>query len=254
MLYLLRRHPLPICARFEHSLVLIYAVPSDVLAPLVPPGLQVDTWNSLGFLAAAFVQTRELRPDFLPRLCGRDFFLAGYRIFVRHRTREGRTLRGLRILRSDADSRAMVFGGNLLTHYNYRHCRAEIESGEKSLSIRVRTPDQVADVDLVADLKGPSGFLPSGSPFPDERAARRFAGPMPFTFDYEPQTHSIVRIRGVRQAWDPRLVPVDVRTLGFIEHGSLAACGARLASAFHVADIAYRWERGIVDPLRQEAA
>jgi len=51
---------------------------------------------------------------------GRDYALTGYRIFVRHRDRTGRTRRGLHILRSDTDRRSMKLGGNLLTHYRYR--------------------------------------------------------------------------------------------------------------------------------------
>ena len=46
-----------------------------------------------GFLAIAMVQTEALRPAFLPACFGRDFFLIGYRIFARYRTRAGRTLR-----------------------------------------------------------------------------------------------------------------------------------------------------------------
>jgi hypothetical protein len=40
--------------------------------------------------------------------------------------------------------------------------------------------------------------LPAGSPFSSVREARRFAGPLPFTFDYEEQTHSIVAVYATR--------------------------------------------------------
>lgn len=254
MLHVLKRHPLPIRAWFDHCLVLTYAFPEATLAPLAPDGLVIDTWNGLGFLAAAMVQTRNLRPVGLPAVCGRSFFLAGYRVFVKHRTREGRTLRGLRIIRSDADHRLMVMGGNLLTHYNYRLCRADITADEQALSVSVRTPGAVADVEVVADLRAGSGGLPPGSPFESARDARRFAGPMPYTFDYERQTRSIVRIKGVREAWDPRLVKVEVRKLTFLERGELGVHRGVLASAFHVAQIPYRWERGVLEPLEGAAA
>src|SRR4051794_17974651 len=81
MMHLLKRHPFPVEARFEHCLVLAYAFPAPALEGLLPPGLALDTHRGLGFVAAAFVQTRALRPVFLPRCCGRDFFLAGYRVF-----------------------------------------------------------------------------------------------------------------------------------------------------------------------------
>ena len=41
-------------------------------------------------------------------------FFSGYRIFTRYRTTAGRTLRGLRILRSDTDRLSMQLFGNLL--------------------------------------------------------------------------------------------------------------------------------------------
>ena len=60
--YRLRRHPFPVDAFFDHSLVLTYALPLQSLAPLLPPGLQVDAYGDYGFVAIAMVQTRRLRP------------------------------------------------------------------------------------------------------------------------------------------------------------------------------------------------
>src|SRR5262245_22146326 len=96
--YLLKRHPWPISAHFEHSLVLTYAFPQSVLAPLLPPGLELDTHSGHAFLAVATVRTRDLRPSFMPSGFGRNFFLTGYRVFTRFKTAEGKVLRGLRIL------------------------------------------------------------------------------------------------------------------------------------------------------------
>src|SRR2546426_4238459 len=120
MLYALKRHPLPVRAFFGHYLVLTYALPAKLLEPLLPPGLMLDTYQEFGFVAVAMVQTQALRPAFLPPAFGLDFFLAGYRIFARFQTASGRTLRGLRILKSDTDRQLMASAGNLLTHYGYR--------------------------------------------------------------------------------------------------------------------------------------
>ena len=251
MLYRLQRHPFPVQAFFRHSLVLTWALPAAVLAPLLPPGLRVDAWRAaggeeLGFLAIALVQTRRLRPSFLPESLGRDFFLSGYRIFARYTARDGRELRGLRILRSDTDSRVMVASGNALTHYRYRKCEVQVSATDERLDIRVRTPQAEADLDVSADLVAPPA-LPPGSPFPDLATARHYAGPLPFTFDYEEPTHSVVLIEGVRQNWKPRPVPVQVRQCTFLERPPFT--GAVLANAFHVSDIPYRWKRGVIEAL-----
>lgn len=245
----LRRHPLAIDARLRHVITLTYAVPAARLRTLVPPGLELETYGADGLLAVALVQTRSLRPAGLPELFGQDFFLAGYRVFTRLRLEDGRTLRGLRIVRSDADRHRMVVGGNLLTHYNYHHCRAAIDVGPERIDVAVHTPDGAGDLDLTV-FPNRSG-LPAGSPFGSVREARRFAGPLPFTFDYEAESHSIVAINATRTHWQPSPVSVDVRRVGFFERPLFEGCPPRLAAAFHVSDVDYRWHRGVLYPLHR---
>ena len=249
MLAALRRHPVPIEAFFDYSLVLTYAFPREVLAPLLPPGLTLDAYGEFGFLAVALVQTRALRPVGFPRWSGRDFFLSGYRIFARHARPNGQILRGLRILRSDTDSRLMACAGNALTHYNYRHCSVASRRDGDQLALDIRTPSGEADLSLKADLGDSPSSPPAGSPFPDWHAARQFAGPLPFTFDYEAETHSLVIIQGVRENWTPRPVAVRVETATFFQKGPFSAVPAILANAFFIERIPYRWQRGVLEKL-----
>jgi hypothetical protein len=245
MRHLLQRHPLPIRAWFRHCLVLAYALPGKVLEPMLPPGLMLDTFEGLGFLAIAMVQTQVLRPAFLPPRFGQDFTLTGYRIFARHRLADGRVLRGLRILRSDANRRNLVWGGNLLTHYRYRRCDAEIREGSAGLAFEITTPDAEADICVRTRPDAPTNSPPVGSPFRDLRQARLFAGPLPFTFDYEKETHSIILIEGVRKDWRPVPVAVQVQRLTFLEQPPFNQAALRLANAFYVGGIAYLWKRGV---------
>jgi hypothetical protein len=247
----LQRHPIPIEAHLEDCLTLTYALPAAVLRPLLPPGLELDTFGGYGFVAVALVQTRSLHPAWLPKGCGQNFFLAGYRIFARFTTADGRTLRGLRILRSDADRRTMVAGGNLLTHYNYHRCEAAIDASADRIHIAVSAADAIGTLDITADLT--DATLPAGSPFATVREARRFAGPLPFTFDYEPESHAIVVIKATRTAWRPAPVAVDVRRLAFFDQPAFRGCTPVLAAAFHVKDIDYRWERGVRHALAASA-
>ena len=91
--------------------------------------------------------------------------------------------------------------------------------------------------------------LPENSPFTNWHEARLFAGPLPFTFDYEPETHSLVLIEGVRQHWHPQPVAVEVARCSFFERPPFRGVRPILANAFHVANIDYRWKRGVVEPL-----
>jgi len=254
----LRRHPLPIDAHFDDAIALTYAVPATVLRPLLPAGLELETIGDDGFVAVALVQTRDLRPAGWPAALGQDFFLAGYRIFTRltpgFKTRAvaGRRLRGLRILRSDTDRWRMAAGGNLLTHYNYHHCRVRIDPDGDDLRVVVTTPDGAGDLDVRvgstdvwASASCPDAVLPPTSPFRSVREARRFAGPLPFTFDYEAETDSIVAIEARRTNWMPLPVDVDVRRIGFFNQPAFARCTPRLAAAFRVSDVDYHWKKGV---------
>jgi hypothetical protein len=237
----LRRHPFPIEAHFDHAIALTYAVPAEILRPLLPPGLELDTVGGDGFLAVALVQTRDLRPAGWPRAFGQDFFLAGYRIFTR--TTAAHRLRGLRILRSDTDRVRMAIGGNLLTHYNYHRCRTNIVADGEDLQIVVTTPDGAGDLEVRA---GSRAALPATSPFGSVREARRFAGPLPFTFDYEAETGGIVAVEARRTNWKPMPIDVDVRCIAFFDQPAFAGCTPRLAAAFRVDDVDYHWNRGVL--------
>jgi len=242
MLHLLRRHPIAMTAFFRRSLVLTYALPPEILAPMLPEGLVLDTFRGHAFLAIALVQTENLRPSVLPAFLGGDFFLSGYRIFTRL-ARGEQAKRGLKILRSDTDRGWMVRAGNLLTHYNYRRCRAQLEECGERIHWTIRTAGHEADLELVADVAG-SEALPEGSPFNTVTEARRFAGPLPYTFEYEKETRSIIGILAERQKWEPRPVVVEVRKNTFLEHEPFCRAKPTLANAFHVRDVPYRWQSG----------
>jgi hypothetical protein len=228
MPYRLRRHPLAIAAHFRHSLVLAYTFPRERLEPLLPPGLVLDTHGAHGLAAVAVVQTERLRPRGLPRALGLDFVLCGYRIFVRVAGRE--SLRGLYILRSETNRRAIALLGNLLTHYRYR--TVPIALRERGDALEVDAPGLEVCVRL-----GLPPALPDGSRFEDLGQARRFAGPLPYTFDYERETGRIVAVRGVRSGWEPEPVTVERARVDEFADGVLA-------NAFHVAGVEYAWERG----------
>jgi hypothetical protein len=239
----LRRHPIPIRATLRECVTLTYAVPAHVLQPLLPPGLELDTVGDDGFVAVALVQTERLRPDGMPPALGGNFFLTGYRVFSRFHGADGRTLRGLRILRSDTDRTIMALGGNLLTHYNYHRCRANVSAATDAIRFGIHTADGRGDLDVIVERR--EAGLPPGSPFASVREARRFAGPLPFTFDYEEDTHAIVAIEARRTNWRPAPVRVHVNRLAFFDQPAFAGWTPRLAAAFYVRDIDYHWLRGV---------
>src|SRR5690348_12035292 len=108
MLSFLKNHPFAVEAHFESSLVFTFAFAKEEVQPLIPPCLQLDTFKDRwAFIAVAMVQTKGLRPKGFPKFMGNDFFLIGYRVFVRFTNKEGRSLRGLYILQSETDKKKM---------------------------------------------------------------------------------------------------------------------------------------------------
>ena len=239
----LKRHPFPVLAHFDRVVAVSFAFPADVLRPLVPDGLEIDAFEDFGFVTVALVWTREMRPAGFPRSLGRDFFLAGYRIFTRLRDESGRNLRGLRILRSETDSRIMAGLGNLMTAYNYRHVKLSISGSGSETRVLTSLAGGGTSLDLTFDSSMENVPLPASSPFPDWRSARRFAGPMPFTFSPEPDG-SFVVIEGVRAGWVPRPVVVKDWHVGLFDESPFLGTKPILANAFIVENIAYRWDRG----------
>lgn len=245
LLKILRRHPFPVEAWFDRVIAVSFAFPEETLRPLVPKALEIDAFQGLGFVTVALVWTKNLRPAGFPAALGQDFFLAGYRIFTRLND-GGRRLRGLHILRSETDQRRMVWSGNLLTHYRYRHVHVRIdESGSGDTRVMLKRPDGGTTLDLSIADSGEKTPLPTGLPFPDWPSARRFAGPMPFTFSEESDSRFVV-IEGRREDWKPRPVAVTAWRVALFDETPLRDVEPVLANAFAVNAVPYRWSRGRV--------
>jgi uncharacterized protein DUF2071 len=232
------RHAFPIVAHFDWALAVTFAAPEALLLPLVAPGLSLDTFKQRGFLALACVKTRRLRPRGFPERIGMDFFLAGYRLFVRFDSSSGHRYRGLQILGSETDRWGMALGGRVLTHYAYRKVRATVARDDDVLHVATSS-----GLDVVVREEAD---LPAGSVFDDVAEARRYAGPMPFTFASVRRGRAIVRVEGSRVHWKPRLVATQSVYAPFLD--SLAP-GAVPAAAFLVEHVDYEWKRGVVEVL-----
>lgn len=239
----LKRHPFPVVARFERVVAVSFAFPPEVLRPLVPEPLEIDTHAGFGFITVALVWTRNLRPAFFPRFLGQDFFLAGYRVFTRLRDEKGRRLRGLKIIRSETDKARMVWSGNLLTHYAYRRVRVATSETGGAWKIHTELPDGTQTLKLAFDTKAEVLAPPEGSPFPDWHTARLFAGPMPFTFDHEGDGRFVI-IEGKRATWTPTPVLVSDWDVALFDETPIRGTRPILANAFMVENVDYRWERG----------
>lgn len=237
-----KNHPFAVKAFFETSLVLTFAVPKNEIENLIPECLELDLFaDQWAFIAVAMVQTKNLRPKSFPKLLGNDFFLIGYRVFVKYQTSSGKRLRGLYILKSETDTKRMALIGNIFTHYNYKSTDVYqddnlIISKKSDLKVNYHLASEVA--------------LPLNSPFCNWKEARRFAGPLPFTFTYNESTKEVLIIQGIRDNWKPKPISIDNYHVGFLN--KLGLNNPVLASAFIINNIPYHWEKGKIDLWKQK--
>jgi hypothetical protein len=135
----------------------------------------------------------------------------------------------------------MEWMGNTFTHYNYT--TTDISRTEHATSREIRSVR--SGFHLLTDNTASGIELPGESPFADWKEARRYAGPLPFTFTYEPATGNVLIIEGVRTNWSP--MPVRVLSYDFAFLRSLNLREPVLANAFVIRNIPYYWKKGKVD-------
>ncbi|MDF3028418.1 MAG: hypothetical protein K0S23_2725 [Fluviicola sp.] len=238
----LKNHPFAVEAWFDSSLVLTFAVPKEQIQSFIPECLELDTFqDKWAFIAVAMVQTKNLRPKGFPKFMGNDFFLIGYRIFVRYTNNAGKRLRGLYILKSETDKKKMELLGNVFTHYNYTTTDISKSTQDNLITIR----SQKSDFELVLEQTESEIHIPEGSPFTDWKDARKFAGPLPHTFTYNKEDNTVLIIEGVRQNWKPE--PVKVKSYHFDFLNSLKLQDVSLANAFEIKNIPYYWKKGKIE-------
>ena len=242
MFKFLKNHPFAVEAFFESSLVLTFAVPKEQLEKLIPECLELGTFDDKwAFIAVAMVQTSGLRPKGFPKCMGNDFFLIGYRVFVRYTNTAGKRLRGLYILKSETNKKKMEVLGNIFTHYNYT--TTDITQNNKGFCTEIKSVQ--SDFNITLENTEEEIDLPEGSPFADWKEARRFAGPLPFTFTYNKEEKTVLIIEGIRENWKPAPVKVNSFHIHFLD--TLQLKGAILANAFVIRNIPYMWKKGKIE-------
>ena len=242
MLAKLKNHPFAVEAFFESSTVLTFAVPKEQLENLIPECLTLDTFkDKWAFIAVAMVQTKNLRPKGFPEFMGNDFFLIGYRVFVRYTNKKGKRLRGLYILKSETNKKKMAFMGNIFTHYNYTSTdvKQTITTNNKEIF------SKYSNFRITINTQERNVLLPKHSPFKDWKEARRFAGPLPFTFTYNENKKEVLIIQGVKQNWIPTPIKIKDYTIAFLI--KIDFKNHVLANAFVIENIPYYWKKGKIE-------
>ena len=135
----------------------------------------------------------------------------------------------------------MQYLGNLFTHYHYTTTDMKVVTNNELLEV---TSAQ-SGIQISVDTTRLDTVLPATSPFDNWKEARRFAGPLPFTFTCEPGSDKVLIIEGVRENWAPQPVKVNHAEVGFLRQPAFRE--ARLANVFLIRQIPYYWKKGKTD-------
>ena len=131
--------------------------------------------------------------------------------------------------------------GNVFTHYNYT--TTDVHQAEDAKGKEISSEKSKFKINI--NKQGEEVSLPHSSPFSNWKEARRFAGPLPFTFTYNEQTKEVLIIEGVRRNWKPK--PVDITNYDFDFINSMNFKNHVLANAFVVENIPYSWKKGTIE-------
>lgn len=244
-MFSLKNHPFAVETTFEKSVVLTFAIRKEELKNYIPECLELDVFEEkYAFIAVALVATKKLRPKGFPELFGDDFNLVGYRVFVKYVDNRGKKLRGLFILKSETNKSKMTFFGNLLSHYNYTTTDISFENENNLLEIK----SQKSGFEIVLN-QNENTSLPTNSVFKDWKTARRFAGPLPFTFTYNKLKKEVLIIEGVRQNWIPK--PIEVRSFKIDFFKDFDFSNVQLSNAFIIENIPYYWKKGKIEQWKK---
>jgi len=238
----LKNHPFAVEAFFKSSLVLTFAIPKEELEKFIPACLQLDIFqDKWAFIAIAMVQATGLRPKGFPKFMGNNFFLIGYRIFVRFKNNAGRRLRGLYIIKSETNKKRMEILGNTFTQYSYTTTDINLSKEGNFKTIYSKK----SNFKLITEETKDEIKIPTSSPFTDWKDARKFAGPLPFTFTYKKKEKAVLIIEGVRQNWKPE--PVKVVNYNFDFLNQLNFQNIILANVFEIKNVPYSWKKGRIE-------
>jgi len=110
--------------RWSHIAILNYRAESSLLTPLLPRGVELDSWNGQAFVSIVGLSFEHLRVLRVPVPFYRLFQQVNLRFYVR-RTLGRECRKGVVFIKEFVPHRAMIAASRLL--YNQRYCFARME-------------------------------------------------------------------------------------------------------------------------------
>lgn len=234
--------PLPfnVVTEFKAFALLLYSVDLVSAKKLIEDPFILKEHKGRGIMATAFAKVKHLRPAFLPSFLGVNFDFAGFRFMVDyHSNSKNKDLSGLKILRSVSNNKLLSAGGKIFSQYNFSYSNLEINQSQISTTIK----GELFDIEL--QHSSDKRFIQAGSLFSDYSEARKFAGPLLYTF--ERKAHKISIVEGSREHWQPRPAKIIAHRNDFFAELPFSKLDAIPEAAFTINDIPYSWQKAITE-------
>jgi len=229
------KNAITIIGDIERCWLFAYRIPAQQLTDQAPKPLQLVTKGGFGFVNVVISELAHIRPLGLPAFVGMRYWHIAYRIYVRFCPQAADPIEGLYFLRSDADSRMMVAGGNLLTDFRFHVCRVENRQSGTERTLKVDSSDAPAIVRLCYAME-PQVAL--GSPFADLNEAQAFLKYKPAGISVNRRGVDVLRITRDEAAWRSKLIHVVDADFAFLK-----PFDATLEACYEVEPVHYRWNR-----------
>lgn len=232
------KHPFPVRTVFRHCALANFRIEPDALARVLPEPLEPALAHGRAWLSVVIAEMEKLRPVGVPRALGFTYNQIVYRAVV---DCDGR--RGVHFLRSDADSRIMCLGGNLMSFFRFNHGKVDIRPTPSRLRVDAnsRAPRPVV-VSAEFDLAATSGDLPASSVFGSMDESKRFLVELFDAFAPRSGGNAVDLVSIERNDWAVRVVP-NTGIYSFMGPDGPFGSAAELDSVFVVDDLHYRWSR-----------
>lgn len=243
--------PLPMQTTWQEAICWNWRVDPARLRERIPSCLEVDEARDHGWITATMSRLDDMRPAYLPRGSGWNFYQISHRAHVRYRDYRGQQRRGCYFVLSYTNSPIMNAIANSLPEFKFHEFRSAEMTMLRERSTLVATVDP-ADADRgklvsVLDEAGAAPLLPESSLFADLAEAYGFLVEVYDAFGWAEAERALYILSIERGKWHV-VVPWVVSVYdGTIADDLFAGVEAQLDSVFAIRGVPYRWK-----PLRRE--
>ena len=236
-------------AHLTNMFLVNFAVRADVLRQHVPPVFALETKDGYGFMSAVIARVEAMRPRGAPKLLGRDFDSVVYRVPVRYRSNNGRTVRGFYFPRSDASDWLLSLGGfwQRLFKTCWSHVAMMQRHGETRFTV---VPSDFSNARIAARFvrSRRHSRLPESSCFATIQQADEFLIARPIALHYDSRRREVAIVLVRRAHWNARVASVQQAEFDYVR--ALAGRdpqAVRFDSVLYVQRVPYVWHPPIFE-------